>query len=122
MSEQQTKILEEEIKRLLELKIIEVCQSDYASPMILVEALWNDSRCCIDYQRLNEKTMTEFFSLPNNEKVVEKISSAPFITVMDLMKGYFQIPLTERGQRYSAFVTPFGTFIPLPKYMYVCAP
>ncbi|GFT81839.1 retrovirus-related Pol polyprotein from transposon 297 [Trichonephila clavipes] len=31
---------------------------------------------------------------------------------MDLSKGYFQIPLTPRAQRYAAFVTPFGTYIP----------
>ncbi|GFW90471.1 hypothetical protein TNCV_77051 [Trichonephila clavipes] len=42
---------------------------------------------------------------------------------MDLSKGYFQIPLTPRAQRYAAFVTPFGTYIP-KKMMFglVCAP
>ncbi|GFU59459.1 retrovirus-related Pol polyprotein from transposon 297 [Trichonephila clavipes] len=46
------------------------------------------------------------------EEIVEKVSAAPYVTVMDLSKGYFQIPLTPRAQRYAAFVTPFGTFIP----------
>ncbi|GFW72461.1 hypothetical protein TNCV_3796891 [Trichonephila clavipes] len=42
---------------------------------------------------------------------------------MDLSKGYFQIPLTPRAQRYAAFVTPFGTYIP-KKMMFglVCVP
>ncbi|GFS76320.1 retrovirus-related Pol polyprotein from transposon 17.6 [Trichonephila clavipes] len=57
------------------------------------------------------------------EEIVEKVSAAPYVTVMDLSKGYFQIPLTPRAQRYAAFVTPFGTFIP-KKMMFglVCAP
>ncbi|GFU83934.1 retrovirus-related Pol polyprotein from transposon 17.6 [Trichonephila clavipes] len=46
------------------------------------------------------------------EEIVEKVSAAPYVTVMDLSKGYFQIPLTPRAQRYAAFVTPFGTYIP----------
>ncbi|GFT62971.1 retrovirus-related Pol polyprotein from transposon 297 [Trichonephila clavipes] len=57
------------------------------------------------------------------EEIVEKGSAAPYVTVMDLSKGYFQIPLTPRAQRYAAFVTPFGTYIP-KKMMFglVCAP
>ncbi|GFT96610.1 hypothetical protein TNCV_5022521 [Trichonephila clavipes] len=46
------------------------------------------------------------------EEIVEKVSAAPYVTVMDLSKGYFQIPLTPRAQRYAAFVTPFRTYIP----------
>ncbi|GFX70620.1 retrovirus-related Pol polyprotein from transposon 297 [Trichonephila clavipes] len=57
------------------------------------------------------------------EEIVEKVGAAPYVTVMYLSKGYFQIPLTPRAQRYAAFVTPFGTYIP-KKIMFglVCAP
>ncbi|GFX42987.1 retrovirus-related Pol polyprotein from transposon 297 [Trichonephila clavipes] len=109
MSPRQINILREEIKRLLELGVIEIGQSDYTSPLILVETPNKDPRPCVDYRRLNEITRAEFFPLPNMEEIVEKVSAAPYVTVMDLSKGYFQIPLT---QRYAAFVTPFGTYIP----------
>ena len=55
----------------------------------------------------------EFFPLSNIEEVVEKVSAASFTLVMDLTKGYFQIPLMKHAQRYAAFVTPFGEFIPM---------
>ncbi|GFW31001.1 retrovirus-related Pol polyprotein from transposon 297 [Trichonephila clavipes] len=77
-----------------------------------VESPNKDPRPCVDYRRLNEITRAEFFPLPNMEEIVEKVSAAPYVTVMDLSKGYFQIPLTPRAQRYAAFVTPFGTYIP----------
>jgi hypothetical protein len=112
MSPRQLDILREEITRLLDLGVIEIGQSDFTSPMILVECPGKDPRPCVDYRRLNAVTRTEFFPLPNIEEVVEKVSSAPFISVMDLTKGYFQIPLSERAQRYAAFVTPFGTYRP----------
>ncbi|GFX39205.1 retrovirus-related Pol polyprotein from transposon 412 [Trichonephila clavipes] len=123
MSPRQINILREEIKRLLELGVIEIGQSDYTSPLILVESPNKDPRPCVDYRRLNEITRAEFFPLPNMEEIVEKVSAAPYVTVMDLSKNYFQIPLTPRAQRYAAFVTPFGTYIP-KKMMFglVCAP
>ncbi|GFX28473.1 hypothetical protein TNCV_1152821 [Trichonephila clavipes] len=123
MSPRQINILREEIKRLLELGVIEIGQSDYTSPLILVESPNKDPRPCVDYRRLNEITRAEFFPLPNMEEIVEKVSAAPYVTVMDLSKGYFQIPLTPRAQRYAAFVTPFGSYIP-KKMMFglVCAP
>ena len=82
MSARQIDILKEEIRRLLELGVIEVGQSDYASPVILVESPGKDPHSCIDYRKLNSKTMTEFFPLPNIEEVVEKVSAAPFITIV----------------------------------------
>ncbi|GFT57827.1 retrovirus-related Pol polyprotein from transposon 297 [Trichonephila clavipes] len=123
MSPRQINILREEIKRLLELGVTEIGQSDYTSPLILVESPNKDPRPCVDYRRLNEITRAEFFPLPNMEEIVEKVSAAPYVTVMDLSKGYFQIPLTPRAQRYAAFATPFGTYIP-KKMMFglVCAP
>ncbi|GFX56122.1 hypothetical protein TNCV_3062081 [Trichonephila clavipes] len=123
MSPRQINILREEIKRLLELGVIEIGQSDYTSPLILVESPNKDPRPCVDYRRLNKITRAEFFPLPNMEEIVEKVSAAPYVTVLDLSKGYFQIPLMPRAQRYADFVTPFGTHIP-KKMMFglVCAP
>ncbi|GFV92804.1 retrovirus-related Pol polyprotein from transposon 297 [Trichonephila clavipes] len=112
MSPRQINILREEIKRLLELGVIEIGQSDYTSPFILVESPNKDPRSCVDYRRLNEITRAEFFPLPNMEEIVEKVSATSYVTVLDLSKGYFRIPLTPRAQRYAAFVTPFGTYIP----------
>lgn len=80
--------------------------------MILVEVLRKYPRPCVDYRRLNSKNRTKFFPLPNIEEVVENVSSATFITVMDLTKGYFQIPLTKRDKIYAAVVTHFGIFLP----------
>ena len=80
--------------------------------MILVESPGKDPGPCVNYRALNAKTRVEFFPLPHIEEVVEKVSSASNITVMDLTKGYFQIPTSERARRYAAFVTPFGSFLP----------
>ncbi|GFW52735.1 retrovirus-related Pol polyprotein from transposon 297 [Trichonephila clavipes] len=112
MSPRQINILREEIKRLLELGVIEIGQSDYTSPLILVESPNKDPRPCVDYRRLNEITRAEFFPFAKYGRDSRKSECGSYVTVMDLSKGYFQIPLTPRAQRYAAFVTPFGTYIP----------
>ncbi|GBL73352.1 Retrovirus-related Pol polyprotein from transposon 297 [Araneus ventricosus] len=112
-SQRQNEILKGEIKRMLDLNIIEIGQSDYASPVILVESTGKEPRPCIDYRLLNANVRTQFSPLPNIEERVERVAAAKYITVIDLAKGYWQIPLSERARRYSAFVTSFGTYIPL---------
>ncbi|GFW81770.1 retrovirus-related Pol polyprotein from transposon 297 [Trichonephila clavipes] len=113
MSHRQNEILRNEINRMLKLGIIEVGESDYMSPMILVEVTGKEPRPCIDYRKLNGIIRTEYFPLPNIEERVEKVSAAKFITVLDLSKGYWQIPLSKTAERYAAYCTSFGTYRPL---------
>ncbi|GFW13909.1 retrovirus-related Pol polyprotein from transposon 17.6 [Trichonephila clavipes] len=98
---------------MLKLGIIEVGESDYMSPMILVEVAGKEPRPCIDYRKLNGIIRTEYFPLPIIEERVEKVSAAKFITVLDLSKGYWQIQLSKTAQRDAAFCTSFGTYRPL---------
>ncbi|GFX12736.1 retrovirus-related Pol polyprotein from transposon 17.6 [Trichonephila clavipes] len=113
MSPRQIEILKSEVNKMLELKIIEPGESDFTSPLILVEALGKEARLCIDYRRLNKVTRTQFFPLPNIEELLEKVSAAKYISILDLTRGYWQIPLSPRPQRYASFVTTFETFKPL---------
>ena len=112
-SPRQSEILKEEIKRMLDLKIIEIGESDYMSPMILVESAGKEPRPCIDYRKLNSITRAEYFPLPNIEERVEKVAAARYITVIDLTKGYWQIPLSPKAQRLAAFCTSIGSYRPL---------
>ncbi|GFV20384.1 retrovirus-related Pol polyprotein from transposon 17.6 [Trichonephila clavipes] len=117
MSHRQNEILKNEINRMLKLGIIEVGESDYMSPMILVEVAGKETRPCIDYIKLNGIIRTEYIyiyiPLPNIEERVEKVSAAKFIIVLNLSKGYWQIHLSKTAQRDAAFGTSFGTYRPL---------
>ena len=113
MSPRQKDILEAEIKAMLEGGIIEEGESEFTSPMILVEVPGRDPRPCIDYRKINKKIKTEYFPIPNIEERIELVARANYITVLDQAKGYWQIPLTPRAQHIAAFVTPSGTYRPL---------
>ncbi|GFV35471.1 retrovirus-related Pol polyprotein from transposon 297 [Trichonephila clavipes] len=113
MSARQTDLLQEEIRKMLKYQVIEIGESDYASPMILVETPGRDPRPSIDYRKLNEVIRTQFYPLPNIEHRIETVAAAKYITLLDLTKGYWQIPLTPKSQRLAAFTTSFGTYRPL---------
>ncbi|GFV38311.1 retrovirus-related Pol polyprotein from transposon 412 [Trichonephila clavipes] len=113
MSHRQNEILKNEINRMLKLGIIEVGESDYMPPMILVEVAGKEPRLCIDYRKLNGIIRTEYFSLPNIEERLETVSAVKFITVLIVSKGYWLIELSKTAQRDSAFCTSFGTYRPL---------
>ncbi len=55
---------------------------------------------------MNAVTKPDSFPLPLMEDCIDKVGSARFVTKLDLLKGYWQVPLTERAAEISAFVTP----------------
>ncbi|GFT70632.1 retrovirus-related Pol polyprotein from transposon 17.6 [Trichonephila clavipes] len=74
MSPQQIEILKSDVNKMLELKIIQSGESNFTSPLMLVEAQGKEARPCIDYRRLNKVTRTQFFPLPNIEELFRKDS------------------------------------------------
>lgn len=112
-SPRQEKLLKESVDQMLELGLIERCESDFVSPMILVETPGKEPRPCVDYRELNAVTVTKVYPIPNIETCLEKVSKAKFISTIDLVRGYWQVPLTANASNLAAFMTPFGVFKPL---------
>ncbi|GFY73299.1 uncharacterized protein TNIN_241491 [Trichonephila inaurata madagascariensis] len=83
MSARQTELLQEEIRKMLKYQVTEIGESDYASPMILVETPERDPMPCINYRKLNEVIKTQFYTLPNIEHRIETIAAAKYITLLD---------------------------------------
>lgn len=113
MSMRQSKILQEEIAKMLRDGIIESSDSDFASPMILVETPNKKPRACVDYRKLNQVIKTEYFPLPSLDERIETVAAAKIISTCDLSKGFWQVKMTERAQRYATFCTKFGSYKPL---------
>ena len=65
---------------------------------------------CTDYRKVNSVTKTDSFPIPRIEDCIDKIGNAKYLTQFDLLKGFWQLPLTQRAKEISAFVTPDGLF------------
>ncbi len=55
-------------------------------------------------------TKPDCYPLPQCDDCVDRVGSAQFVGKFDLLKGYWQVPLTDRAKDLSAFVTP-GNFL-----------
>ena len=104
------KYLKEEIKYLLENDFIEPSNSSWSSPCILVPKPDGSYRMCTDYRKVNCVTKTDTFPIPRMDDCIDKVGKARYVTKFDLLKGFWQVPLTDRAKEISAFVTPDGLF------------
>ena len=65
---------------------------------------------CTDYRKVNSVTKTDSFAVPRMDDCIDNISQAKHVTKFDLLKGFWQITLTDRAKEISAFVTPGGLY------------
>ena len=63
-------------------------------------------RLCVDYRRLNMVTKPDRFPLPNLNDAVFGLRGMRYFTSLDLVRGYYQVPLDEESRQYTAFATP----------------
>lgn len=90
--------------------IIEPSSSNWSSPCLLVPKSDGTVRFCTDYRKVNDVTKADNFPLPRVEDCIDRIGSAKFVSKFDLLKGYWQVPLTARAKEISACVTPDSLF------------
>jgi hypothetical protein len=103
-------LVREEIKYMLDKGLIEPSQSAWSSPIVLIPKPDGSQRLCIDYRKVNSVTRADSFPIPRLEDCIDKIGNSAFVTKIDLLKGYWQVPLTEKAKEISAFVTPDGLY------------
>ena len=103
------KYLQDEVKYLLENDFIEPSQSNYSSPCILVPKSNGAKRMCTDYRKVNSVTKTDSFPIPRIDDCIDKVGNSKYVTKFDLLKGFWQVPLTDRAKQV-AFATPNGLY------------
>lgn len=62
-----------------------------------------DQRFCTDFRRINIITKPDCYPLPCTDDCIDQVGGAKFVSKLDLLKGYSQVPLT-----ISSFITPWG--------------
>ncbi|XP_076052821.1 uncharacterized protein LOC143032237 [Oratosquilla oratoria] len=111
-------IIRKEIDYMLAHGLITPAQSEWSSPVILVPKADGTQRFCVDFRRVNTVTKRDSYPLPRLEECIDRVGGAHFITKLDLLRGYWQVPMTPRAQSISCFaalgktyqckVMPFG--------------
>ena len=102
--------VKDEVRRMLELGVIEPSNSAWSSPIVLVPKPDGTWRFCNDFRKLNEISKYDAYPMPRIDELIERLGPARFISTLDLTRGYWQVPLTPRAREKTAFTTPEGLF------------
>jgi hypothetical protein len=99
--------IQAEIDKAMSERIVQGWQRDlssdsgiYSSPVVAAKQPGKDSRrICGDYRELNRCTKPCQYPVKNAQAITARMKGARYFTKLDLMKGYLQLPLTERASK-----------------------
>ena len=103
-----TDAIEKQCKELCDLGIIEPSISPWSSPVVPVIKPDKTIRLCVDYRQLNKVTVPDRFPMPNLTESVFSLHGIQYFTSLDLVRGYYQLPMAEESKKLTAFSTAFG--------------
>ena len=102
--------MRKEADDMLKNKMIKPSSSIWSSLCVFVPRSDRTPWFCADFCKVDMLTKTDSFPLPRYEDCIDRIGSSKYVTKMDLLKGYWQVPLTDRAKQISAFIMPYGLF------------
>ena len=85
--------------------------SPWASPLHMTPKKDGTWRPCGDYRRINIITEPDHYAMPNISDLTSSIGTARIFSKLDLLKGYFQVPVNPDDVPKTAITTPFGTYV-----------
>ncbi len=99
------------IQEMLDVGVITKLYSPWVSPVVLVWKKDKGLRICIDYRKLNARTVRDSYTLPRMDEILNKLHGSRYFSALDLKWGYWQVPLTQAAREMTAFtVGPLGFY------------
>lgn len=102
--------LQKQLKDLTDKELIRPSQSAWAAPVLFVKKKDGTLRLCIDYRALNAKTVRQSCPLPLLDDCVDALGKARVFSKLDLLSGFWQIPMEENSVEKTAFTTRYGQY------------
>ena len=122
VTEKQKQIIDENLDHLIKLGVLRKGSSEYSSPLYLIHKRAPDgkiipdkARLVTDYRHLNQYIVQQNQPFALIHETIQKIGMAnpKCISVLDIRQAYFNIPLDEKCQKYTAISNYYSgeTFI-----------
>ncbi|XP_055910407.1 uncharacterized protein LOC129944768 [Eupeodes corollae] len=98
-----------EVEKLLKDGIIQKSRSPYNSPIWTVPKKGIDEngrpkrRMVIDFQKLNSRTITDRYPIPDVNMTIQNLGKAKIFSTIDLESGFHQIKIKESDREKTAF-------------------
>jgi hypothetical protein len=103
-------IIREIITDMLKNNLIRPSKSPWAFPVVIVPKPDGKWRFTVDYRKLNNIVPRDAFPLPLVADHLASLGEAKWFTVLDLVSGYWQIPVREEDIEKTAFICSEGLY------------
>lgn len=100
----------EEVRKMIEAGVIEQSSSPYCSPIVIVKKKDGTNRFCIDFRAINKITVFDAETISNADDIFVQLSGCRYVSVFDLSKSYWQLPLGQSSKEITAFQNPMGLY------------
>jgi hypothetical protein len=100
-----------EMKRLTDIDVFNrSSDSEWAAPTFIQAKKTGDVRILTDFRRLNAQIKRKSFPLPNISDLLRKLSGFKYTTAIDLIMGYYHIPLDLEAHKLCTTILPWGKY------------
>jgi ribonuclease HI len=104
--------IQRELQKMVDAGIIApIRYSSWMSNLVVVRKKNGDIRLCVDFRNLNQLSLKDNYPLPNMEHLLQRVTGAGMMSMLDGFSGYNQVLLKREDQLKTAFTTPWGTFM-----------
>ena len=98
------------LKEILDAGAIRELESPYSSNVVLVQKKDGSLRFCIDFRKLNSRTIRDSYNLPRIDDTIDTLIGAKYFTKLDLRSGYWQVEMEETDKAKTAFTVGYLGF------------
>ena len=110
-AQQEKKIIEEEVREMLQKGVIEPSVSEYAAGVVLVPKKDGTMRFCVDYRGINEVTKPDHYPMPlTKADILDTMGDATIFTTLDCQQGYWQVEVAPEDRPKTAFRCHLGLY------------
>ena len=91
------------LKEMLDAGAIRESESQYSSNVVLVRKKDGSLRFCIDFCKMNNRTVRDSYNLPRIDDTIDTLVGAKYFTKLDLRSGYWQVEMEKSDKAKTAF-------------------
>ena len=95
--------IREHLKEMLDAGAIRPSSSPFSSNIVVVRKKDGSIRFCVDFRKLNNKTVKDAYAIPRIEDTLHLLAGSTYFTKLDLRSGYWQVELREEDKQKTAF-------------------
>ena len=95
--------VKEHLKEMMAAGAIRPSHSPYSSNVVIVRKKDGTIRFCVDFRKLNSKTVTDAYAIPRVGDSLHLLAGARYFSILDLRSSYWQVEIKEEDKHKTAF-------------------